>query len=117
MSTRYSGNGGQQGGAYKGDGYAVTNTVLLGSWIFQGACRDDADLFFEDVGQSIDEGKAASVCARCPVFAQCRAYIDEYEADSGPTGWFGFWAGETKRQRLERRGRERRARMREGALR
>lgn len=48
--------------------------------------------------------KCKSICQQCPVSAQCRTFID-YLEDSAVTLELvaGYWAGETPKERTERR--------------
>lgn len=77
-------------------------------WRHDAACRDeDPELFFpvSDLGPGAHQiARAKSVCARCPVRAQCL----EYALDNGLThGIFGGTT-ETDRRNLLRRTREQR---------
>jgi WhiB family redox-sensing transcriptional regulator len=81
-------------------------------WSGKAACRGHWDLFFAPDGpepqeaKEVREAKAKSLCAACPVRAQCRA-----EAKSGP-GRFGTWAGlsedDRERARKQRKNASRR---------
>jgi Transcription factor WhiB len=47
-----------------------------------------------------------ALCGSCPVFDDCRDYIDSVEDGEDPapaSRWFGFWAGETPKEREDRR--------------
>ena len=48
--------------------------------------------------------RCAEICAACPVFAQCRTVIDHIEDNAvTPELVAGYWAGETPKERIERR--------------
>lgn len=48
--------------------------------------------------------RCAEICAICPVFAQCRTFIDYLEDNAvTPELVAGYWAGETPKERTERR--------------
>jgi hypothetical protein len=77
------------------------------SWTGQAACRDypfpnhfynmSADPVFIEI-------QLRSLCTEhCPVFDQCRAYIDQAERPLPASHHYGFWAGETVKQRQARR--------------
>ena len=78
------------------------------SWQDRAACvGKDAELFFGPDGerpqdQEIREAKAAAVCTRCPVRAQCLEYALANSIKHG------IWGGLTR----EGRSRERRRRVR-----
>ena len=78
------------------------------SWQDRAACvGKDAELFFgsDDEGphdREIREAKAAAVCTRCPVRAQCLEYALANSIK------YGIWGGLTR----EGRSRERRRRVR-----
>ena len=65
----------------------------LWEWQFEGACRDaDQDLFFHPEGERgpsrlSRELAAKSVCARCPVIAQCAAHALTVREP------YGVWGG------------------------
>jgi transcription factor WhiB len=81
------------------------------NWRNDAACSalsgDQAEIFFElENHRSVAQAKR--VCAGCPVFDDCRAWIDGFEEQSprgDPTyfGQLGIWAGETPRERTARR--------------
>lgn len=64
------------------------------SWFNDAACRGmNPDLFFPELGEAIDE--AVSVCAECPVRAECLEYaLTENQ-------WAGVWGGLSGRRRRE----------------
>lgn len=60
------------------------------SWMVDAACRGmDTSLFYAERGADVSE--ARSVCAGCPVAAQCEDY--------GLTEHFGTWGGKSGKQR------------------
>ncbi len=65
---------------------------VIPEWYADALCAQVADEpFFPDKGGSIREAK--SVCARCPVKAECLAYaLDRHER-------YGIWGGLSERQR------------------
>ena len=61
-------------------------------WVVFSACRDkDGDVFFPE--SKAAEQTALSICATCPVQAECLDYA--LEADIR----FGVWGGMTEKQR------------------
>ena len=70
------------------------------AWMADGLCaQTDPDAFFPDRGES--PRLAKSVCAACPVQAECAAYALEHGER------FGVWGGlsEHERRIIRRRGR------------
>lgn len=69
------------------------------AWQDNAACRGmDPELFFPDIGHSMNAIRAKRVCATCPVADHCL----EYALTSGER--FGIWGGvgEPERKRLRR---------------
>ena len=67
-----------------------------GTWLPRAACRGiDPDVFHPSRGE--DERPAKTICAKCPVVAECL----EYALDSGEK--FGVWGGYSERQRRQMR--------------
>ena len=75
------------------------------TWMNDAACAGmSINIFFP---RNADEGVfdfsiARVVCAGCPVKAECRAFIDRIETMPGNQA-FGFWGGETPKERSKRR--------------
>ncbi|MER6302438.1 WhiB family transcriptional regulator [Kitasatospora sp. NPDC001539] len=69
------------------------------SWQIRGACRTvDTNLFFHPTNERGAAAKqreqvAKSVCARCPVLAECREYALEVREP------YGVWGGLTEDER------------------
>ncbi|MEE1786561.1 WhiB family transcriptional regulator [Streptomyces sp. SP17BM10] len=69
------------------------------SWQLRGACRTvDSSVFFHPVNErgaaaKQREEEAKSVCARCPVLAECRRYAMEVREP------YGVWGGLTEDER------------------
>lgn len=86
------------------------------NWIYQAACREHEypDEFHTEKEREQDALAPVlnEYCKRCPVKKECRAYIDEDERSKPTSLWFGFWAGEWKRDRARRR----RIRLRPGPI-
>jgi WhiB family transcriptional regulator, redox-sensing transcriptional regulator len=76
-----------------------TNVETLGRWADLASCRSlSPDLFFPETAN--DEDAAKSVCAGCPVRAEC---LEHALAAGEP---YGIWGGLTLRERrLVRRAR------------
>lgn len=69
-------------------------------WMSDAACRGlDAGLFFPNRGEST--APAVAVCRRCPVQAECLAYV---VTSRSPRILHGVWGGTTERERRFRRG-------------
>lgn len=67
-------------------------------WYDLAACRDEPhDLFFPNVGDGKTAAVAKSICATCPVAAECLAYAQDIKA----TG--GIWGGTTDKERQKLR--------------
>ncbi len=86
-----------EGGEAVLDGPSASTLPLLGAgqfpdWMDRGVCHQtDPELFFPEKGGSTRE--AMSICARCPVAAECLDYaIDNDER-------FGIWGGVSERHR------------------
>jgi hypothetical protein len=76
--------------------------VSNSSWMAQASCTSvGPDIFFDENQRSY--ARARKVCAQCPVLEKCRDFIDGHE--SRWKGAFGFFAGETPRERNLRRRR------------
>jgi WhiB family transcriptional regulator, redox-sensing transcriptional regulator len=88
-----------------GNAVSLWELLNLGSpdetaWMADGLCaQTDPDAFFPDRGESPRPAK--SVCAACPVRAECAAYALERGER------FGIWGGLSERERraIRRRGR------------
>jgi Transcription factor WhiB len=64
---------------------------VLGTWILRAACGgEDPELWFSP--DLADVSKAQTICARCPVRAQCAAAAD---ANAEP---YGVWGGTDREQ-------------------
>ena len=58
-------------------------------WHERAACRGMVDVFFSEHGDGASVRKAKEVCASCPVFKECREYVENnYER-------YGIWAGQS----------------------
>ena len=69
------------------------------------ACKGmDVDLFYSDAWLVQEELR--DVCDSCPVLEKCRTHARTHEE-------FGFWAGETEKERQEWRREQRREQRRE----
>jgi len=74
-------------------------------WMQDAACRGmDVNIFYPGDGEVEDEAvyeEARSICAGCPVQAQCRDYA------IATRDWNGMWGGmtELERHRLDRKQR------------
>ncbi len=76
------------------------------SWMDDAACRGKpSDIFFPTKGYNGLNQQAADICAACPVIDACRTY-----ADTLPWNEPGIYAGESHRERRNRKERQRRAR-------
>jgi hypothetical protein len=72
------------------------------AWLQGAACSGSrVEVFFPVKGESYAE--ARSICARCPVLAECRSEIDRVEARLRGPDVQGFYAGETPSERRRRR--------------
>ena len=72
------------------------------SWMRQAACAADG----VDTSWWFDRGHAAAarrICRGCPVLNECRHYCDELESTQPFAHWAGVWAGETPKERRQRR--------------
>lgn len=77
---------------------------MTNSWKFRAACRgSDFDIWFSDSPADIREAK--SICARCPVRAEC--WTDAEQTDLAIA--YGIRAGLTGTERSELRKKQRRA--------
>jgi WhiB family transcriptional regulator, redox-sensing transcriptional regulator len=66
--------------------------VKKGTWSDQAACRGtDTDIFFP--ANADEEAEALSICATCPVRAQCLEYAVRNKEI------YGIWGGTTPDQR------------------
>jgi hypothetical protein len=99
------------GGQGLKEGKHRSEPAELQGWIYKGECRQyegDPDDFFVNQRNTDrrDEVTPAlkRLCATCPVFDECRQYVDALE--SGVSFWqtHGFWAGEWEADRARRRG-------------
>ncbi|WP_030244568.1 WhiB family transcriptional regulator [Streptomyces sp. NRRL S-350] len=78
------------------------------SWQLKGTCRTvDSSVFFHPTNERGAAAKhreqvAKSVCARCPVLAQCRQYAMDVREP------YGVWGGLTEDERRELLARRRR---------
>ena len=70
-------------------------------WIEAAACRRlPTSIFFPEGGVF---AIARGICASCSVLERCRLENDRSEAHLARSQVFGFYAGETPRERIERR--------------
>lgn len=74
---------------------AVTGEA--GSWMSQGACVGDSELFFAPFAERPEarvrrEAKARLICQQCDVLEACRAYARGNLE-------LGFWGGESESER------------------
>jgi WhiB family redox-sensing transcriptional regulator len=79
-------------------------------WMRRAACVGRDDLYFGPHGEPEQErrarvAKAKQLCATCPVLAECRETVDRMEGGQVPDRVAGIWAGETPRERHNRRRR------------
>jgi hypothetical protein len=88
----------------------VQQAPPLGAWVAQALCASVAtpDVWHADeYGRYPAAQEAKAVCARCPVAAECREYVDAYDAsipkDLSSDGLQGIWAGEDPHERQRRR--------------
>jgi WhiB family transcriptional regulator, redox-sensing transcriptional regulator len=71
---------------------SVVQTVKVGRWTDRAACRGtDTEIFFP--ANADEEAEALSICATCPVRAQCL----DYAVRNRET--YGIWGGTTPEQR------------------
>lgn len=77
--------------------------VELGAWTAESACLNQWEMFNGENIIAINSAK--EMCAECPVFDECRAYVDELEGSLPKLQWWNVWAGETPQERAIRRGR------------
>ncbi|SFK74839.1 WhiB family transcriptional regulator [Streptomyces pini] len=84
--------------------------VVNEAWRDRAACLGaDTDLFFPETGgPNNGTSRALAICARCPVVAECREYIDRVESSPGYRTFHGVWGGATadERQDAHRRARK-----------
>ena len=72
-------------------------------WTGKAACRGQQDLFFAPEGfeseraKAVREAQARSLCAACPVQAQCGDYAQQHRAA------YGVWAGMSEEDRENER--------------
>lgn len=71
----------------------MTTVLTNTDWITTAACRGNSDLFFAPAGEragrrAIREAAALTICATCPVRAEC--------GDAGADEEFGIWGGTVK---------------------
>ena len=67
-------------------------------WRAEAACRDMYDLMFDEALVSV----AVTLCAGCPVYAECDAYAAEVEPSAGVWAGVDAKARTRVRQRLYR---------------
>jgi len=71
---------------------SVVQIVKVGRWTDRAACRGtDTEIFFP--ANADEEAEALSICATCPVRAQCL----DYAVRNRET--YGIWGGTTPEQR------------------
>lgn len=63
--------------------------MIRPEWHQDAACRGMVDVFFAERHDMAATKKAKEVCARCPVFNECRDYITENNERAG------VWAGQS----------------------
>ncbi|HEV3265004.1 MAG TPA: WhiB family transcriptional regulator, partial [Acidimicrobiales bacterium] len=69
-------------------------------WIAEAACRGlDPDMFFTERGDTRGQWAAKSICAKCPVCADCLDY-----AMATPREAFGIWGATSEKERRKLRG-------------
>lgn len=74
-------------------------------WHEHAACRGtSSELWFGEARSDYVRRRRESLCASCPVFEQCRADQQQWEATDSRREHFGFFAGETADQRAARSG-------------
>lgn len=77
-------------------------------WMSDASCATvgiGPDLWFPGLGDSTNAAKA--ICSTCPTTRECRDYSDKVEASGFTYGLLhGVWAGESPRERQQRRRRE-----------
>lgn len=77
------------------------------TWKADAACADQWDLFFPKHQGEYLFDEAHDICATCPVYDACRAWV----LDPATKPVHGFVAGMTERQRRRQRGENRRRRV------
>ncbi|HEX5567406.1 MAG TPA: WhiB family transcriptional regulator [Streptomyces sp.] len=84
--------------------YAPDTHTPADTWRDFAACREtDPDLWFPESGNSNAARAAKRICARCPVIADCREFIEQVETHYP----FGIWGGTTAEERRPTRRRTR----------
>ena len=94
----------------KDHGASMLSNPERWSWMNDAACAGmSINIFFprDDEYEEHDFSTARVVCAGCPVRAECRAWNDRIETMPGNHLAFGFWGGETPKERSKRRKAER----------
>lgn len=81
------------------------------SWGEWAACKNKQATFYPETRGTGMYDEARAICARCPVFTQCREWGDKVERRSHENPLYGFLAGESPSGREDRRVREKRARV------
>lgn len=81
-------------------------------WRERAGCRNlDPELFYPGRNDDKAERVAKAICSHCPVIAECREYVLDFEAGHGLDMLYGVWAGmsaaDRRRVLLERRSRKR----------
>jgi WhiB family redox-sensing transcriptional regulator len=72
-------------------------------WRDLAACNgENPEIFFN--GHLVSQ--ALKVCATCPVIQQCRGLVDRIEYGIADQYKWGIWAGETVKERINRRANE-----------
>ena len=72
-------------------------------WMEKAACKENTELFFFTGTYSV----AKMICSTCPVFYECKNYADNIENNlSGKMSIHGIYSGETPKERLSRRRKE-----------
>ena len=72
-------------------------------WMAQAACRGKSRLFFpQGGGARVATEKAKAICARCPVFTECRAEDERVLAVIGISEVYGTVAGRSVEERQDR---------------
>lgn len=73
---------------------SATLAVMGAEWMTRASCRDyDPDLFFPEQGGNRQNQQAKRVCAKCPVWIECRTMAIQ---DEEP---FGVWGGLSEKDR------------------
>ncbi|MEU5976307.1 WhiB family transcriptional regulator [Streptomyces sp. NPDC047315] len=69
-------------------------------WMDEAVCATvDPDLWFPELGSS--HKPARSICATCPVQAECAAAAQRFEGGLGAGVRHGTWGGQTHRTRAK----------------